>query len=355
MNIVIVVGLLSVLFAFLEWKINFRHGLKVAFIIIFVFLSIRYEYGNDYKSYLQGFNEIKNLTYTNILDNTNYFEPGWIILNLLFKPFGFFTMVIVLSFLNCLLYYRVIRNYVKPEHYWLAVFLYVFSTGIMLTQLSAMRQSLAISIFLFSIDYVNKKKIMIYIFCVFLAYLIHTSALILLPIYFFNSLSKKWNTILIFLFFVFLFVIQNQLKQYLYLLVSNNFERYEIYYDADNNLKIGFGVFYSFVLFILLLKSQNKVEQNQTIFYKLTILNFLFIPISFINPSLGRISMYFLPSIIVIYPLLFLNKKDKLLSFTLLVSLVIYIFFVFIVFFQSEIYKKDYTDYKTIFSLIGWM
>ena len=77
------VGLLAMFFAALPKK-NFRYGLEIAWLIIFVFLAIRYDFGNDYMGYWEDFNSLNSWAMFNV-DNDLHVEPGWQILCNIFK------------------------------------------------------------------------------------------------------------------------------------------------------------------------------------------------------------------------------------------------------------------------------
>jgi len=91
----IILGIFAVSFAFLAKYKNFRYGLEISFFLIFLFLALRYNFGNDYQSYFRCFNEITNSSKIdlNYMQYGRVIEPGWIILCWLFKPFGFYWLI----------------------------------------------------------------------------------------------------------------------------------------------------------------------------------------------------------------------------------------------------------------------
>ena len=192
------VAILNIFVVFFAYQARHKRTeffLKVSFGLIFLFLALRYNYGNDYSAYLKGFLEVNRVETIDYFDKYWHFDPGWIFLCRIFGPFGFFAMMAVLALFNCFVYYRFIRKYVPPAYYWFAVFFYVFNPYFMLVHSSAMRQSLAISLFIFSIDYIYKKDALRYFLCIGLAALFHTSALVLLPIYLLGVFDWKINKI----------------------------------------------------------------------------------------------------------------------------------------------------------------
>lgn len=357
MEIVILVGFLSVFCAFLEGKFKFKYGLLISFFIIFVFLALRYDYGNDYVNYLDGFNEINRTLRFDIFDKEIHFEPGWILLCKLFKPVGFFGFVAFLSLLNCMIYYRLIKRFVPANLYWLSVFLYVFATDYLLIQLSSMRQTLAILIFIYSIQYISEKKFLYYVCLILLASTFHNSALILLPLYFLGYAKFKMNKFyigIIFLLYILVFLSKDYLTPVINLLVSSfNEGNYQVY-DEEGVSGSGFGIILLSIFFILVLISSKKQTENNKIIYHLSIMYFILIPFGLIIMMLGRISMYFSVYLIVIYPLVFNSINNKFYKYAFLFLLFMITFTGFFGFFKSPIWIDKYEHYQTIFSVNGY-
>ena len=90
MLIPFIVGFIAVLLTCLTQQRQNGLGLKAAFVIIFIFLALRYDYGNDYIGYMNAFNALGS----NFAHRSTYmlWEPGWLLLNAFFQPFGFFKV-----------------------------------------------------------------------------------------------------------------------------------------------------------------------------------------------------------------------------------------------------------------------
>jgi hypothetical protein len=306
-------GFLAVFFAFLARYRNMRYGLTLSFLLIFLFLALRYQFGNDYNSYLGIFEEINSYASFNLFDKTIHVEPGWIVLCKLFKPLGFFAMVAVLALLNCIIYYRFIKSYLPVQYYWLAVFIYLFDPGFMLTHASAMRQSLTIAIFIFSIKYIFKKDAIRYILCIVIAWFFHSSALVLLPVYFLGLVNWKINKVtatIFFLLFLSLFVFSSSIMPYINQLVSVYFDQYEFYQDPGS-VGSGLGILYVSITFLLILYFDRFQDKETSLLFKIGIISFIFIPLSLLIQLIGRMGMYFKVSLIIAYPLIQMNLHKK--------------------------------------------
>lgn len=352
MTTVAILNIIVVLFAYLARYRRTKFGLKVSFFIIFLFLALRYDYGNDYSGYLRHFLTINQYAWIDYFGKSLHFEPGWTFLCRLFEPLGFFAMMAVLALFNCVVYYRFIKKYVPPAYYWFAVFLYVFTPGFMLVHSSAMRQSVAITLFIFSIDYLYKKDAIRYFLCVGLASLFHNSALILLPVYFLGLFNWKINEITaisIFSFFLVLFMFGELFKSYLCLFISAYFEKYEIY---QGGVEIGTGLglaFYS-ILFALVLYYERFQIREIALLFKIAMFGYFILPLGLLIIMIGRVGFYFYPTTLAVFPIILLNIKNPVPRKLILALLIFMTLYLFYKFFQSDTWSVAFGTYQTIFS-----
>jgi len=355
----ITVAVLNSVVVFLSFFARFKNWeflLKISFGLLFVFLALRYNYGNDYNGYLKDFMRLSFSDFTSY-SKTTHFELGWTFLCYLFRPFGakgFFAMTAVLALFNCVVYYRFIQRYVPPSYYWLAVFLYVFNPAFMLTHASAMRQSVAISLFLISIGFLHKKNVIGYFICIGLAVLFHLSALILLPVFLLGLFNWKINKAtaagLLSAYIVFIFM-GKVFKEPIANFISTYFERYAIY-NTQGGIEIGTGMgllFYT-VLFVLILWYGQYQTRENAIVFKLAVVSYLLLPVSLIILMLGRGTMYFQPATIVVMPVVFANIKNVLIRYAVMFALIAITLLSFYGFFHSKIWEKKFGTYQTIFS-----
>lgn len=347
---VITLNIIFILFAYISRYTYLKNGLKISFVLIFLFLALRYNYGNDYKSYFEGFITINQFKEIDFFDKSLHFEPGWIILCRLFKSIGFFAMVASLALFTCIVYYNFIKKYVPVKYYWFATFIYVFNPLFMLTQISAMRQSLAITLFIISIDYIYKKKIILYILCIGIASLIHTSALLLLPAYllaYYNGKINKLSIIIYFSIFIMLFVFIESLAPFINRFIGNYFSQYEVYTDPGV-VGSGLGIIYSALLLILLLSYDRFQNKKTSIIFKIAIISFMFIPLSINIQLIGRIVMYFGTATIIAYPIILMNLKKTVYKIIFVTTLMFITTFQFFQFFYSDVWKDAFGTYQTI-------
>jgi hypothetical protein len=351
----IIIGIISV-FLSLPWHKKPNTGLKISFAFIFIFLGLRYNFGRDYEAYFKGFIEINTNASITLYDYILLAEPGWYLLNKLFQPVGFYGMTLFFALFNSFAYYKFIKRYVPTNYYWLAVFLYIFSTGLLLTQASAMRQTLAINLFLMGIPFIENKSPIKYFLCLIVAASIHQSALILLPIYILSIANWKINNIvgiIIFSTYIILNVFGKLVLPNLNQFIFIYFNRYNEYTLVDNEIKFGTGlgfIYTSLIFFfvILLEKRQNKVS---SLLFKISILYFIIVALSMVSPLIGRVGMYFQTILIIaVVPLILISINRKKLRFIFLLSFFIYTIYDFYNFFNDPYIYKYYGTYHTFFS-----
>lgn len=354
MGVVILLGLFAMFFALMEGTGQIKYGLKISFGLIFLFLALRFNYGSDYKNYLALFQEINTYNKINFFTNSFRVEPGWIFLNWICKPIGFFGMTAVLALFNCTIYYRFIKKYVPTNYYWFSIFLYIFNPVFMLTHSTAMRQSIAIIIFIFSIDYIYKKNAIRYLLCIGAAALFHASALILLPVYllrFFNQNINKKTAVIIFSIFLSIFIFNDFFNFNINQFIVIFFKQYKIYGEHEiGKMGTGLGIAFNIFLFLLVLYYEKFQVNESSFIFKISILYFLIIPFLFIIDLVGRIGMYFNPVTIAVYPLILIKMKDTLLRTIILITLIIFTIFTFFQFFYSPLWHSSFMKYQTIFS-----
>jgi hypothetical protein len=318
-----------------------------------VFLALRYDFGNDYGGYLQAFLEIRDTPPLEAFGNPNRFEIGWLYVNWWFRYVGFSSMIAALALLNCIVYYRLLTRYAPPKLYWLGVFLYVFTPEFMLIQASAMRQSVAILLFVFSIDYIHQRKPYHYALCMALAACFHITAIVLVPMYLLGS--RMWKPrmamrIGIIGTFVALILFGQVFSPYVKQFVSNYFPKFELYQDAGS-VGTGLGFVYFFAMLVLFLYIEPSQKGGRALLLRLGAIWCMLAPITFILSLLARVGMYLAPAALVAYPVVAMNLRWPIIRAVFLTVLCVFTIYSYVQFFSSETWTAGYGTYQTIFSV----
>lgn len=163
--------------------------LRIAFIIIFIILCIREPF-SDLEGYISSFYRLNISGFDEIIKSR--LEPAYKILIVIIGKIWLnerFYMFAV-DFISCLGPYYFIKKYSK--NYLLSILLFI-AIGTYRMNFYLIRQAIAVSLLLFSIKYVENKKIIPFTLLVMLAGLFHKSALIFIVLYFMcnNRLEKN--------------------------------------------------------------------------------------------------------------------------------------------------------------------
>lgn len=359
--------ILAVLFCLTDRNKPYRKfgGLETAFIILGIFLSIRYEFGNDYNAYLNNFKEFSSYSFgLTELDKWASLqargEYGFVILNKIFEPVGFFGFIIFLSIFSLFALYRIIKKYVPTNWYWLAVTILAFNPSFLIVGIAgAIRQWIAVTIFVLSFDLIRRKKIIPFIVTMLIASTIHTTALAIIPFFliiFFNvdKFSKTKVAILSFIVVLWFIIIpQVGYELFLPLFQDENMEYYTGYMSADTGYNI-FGISSLLVIGIpfLCLSQINRMDNDLRLMCLIVMCSILFIPMVSVNTMIGRLAWYFSIFSIVVYPktMEILSQRGKtLLVKIVVVALLVYYVYLFIAHFLDPLWYDTSYHFHTIF------
>lgn len=353
MEVVIITNLFATLFAFLESKKTLKNGLIISFILLFFFLSFRYNFGNDYGSYLKMFEEISNGTIKIDFENSVAIEAGWVYLCQFFKPFGFSFMIAFLALLNCIVIYNFVKKYVPVKYYWLSIFIYLFNPFLFLVESSAMRQTTALLLFLYSITFIINRNFLKFAGIIIIASLFHKSALILFLTYFIASPTIITKKIVFIYFSVFIFtflfgeIIFNTIGPYLDLY----FDKYNVYTNNIESSKFGSGFGFLFLIFFFVSLLYNSIGEigKSAVIFKIGILYYAIYPFGIYLQAFGRFQMYYEPFLVAAMPLVLTKINNPLHNKIFIFLILFYYLYMFLDFFNTPLWSS-FNEYKTIFS-----
>lgn len=374
MSVAITVSLFAVILAYFG-KYDVK-GLFFAFFVIFVFQALRFDYGPDYMEYLAMFKEINgNIvslgSISSLYDITRGHEIGWVIINILCKPIGFFGLIIVLAAFENWVIYSFVKKYVPHNMYWVAVACYALSSTLFLiSACSMLRQWLAIILFLIAFQYIEKRDPLKYCLIIAVAITIHTSAFILLPFYFVTKIPQikaipfKLLAVFILFYIVWVYFAPQLLSDNIVSLLSlESFEHYSGHLEYEANVvksnllgRINTIISLYVVPFIVVLSipNLNKVSQHITVVY---LFSLLFLPLVSVVHLIDRLGYYFLVFSICAIPLalnVYQQKKNanRIIVYGIFIVYALFTIRSFLSLPSSEIWSS-FQEYETIFS-VNW-
>lgn len=277
--------------------------------VILIFMMIRSDYYGDGKAYREIFN------YIHSFGTMEDVEPLYIWINKLLPNYG--MVIVITSLFYVLAIYFVLSRVLTYEQRELALLVMVLHPYILMIDMSAIRQSIAIALILVGVYIANEYKSLFFIpFCL-IAALFHKSAIILLPIVFLLgkrhfTAKVKWAILCGTAFFL---VAPNKLFQLIETVLASvklNTANY-LYYLYNGNKNSGLAVALSLIIMIFLMLCGNVVEEKKSIYVKLSILAMVFEALQGRVQQFGRIGMYFLPFLMLSLPMI-LKKEPQTLE-----------------------------------------
>lgn len=351
MLVVTAINIIVVSMAYYARIDKYRYLLGWAFALLGIIFGLRYGYGNDYFSYKYIFDH--GYPERGLAENV---EPGWYLFNKLFQPFGYSTMVFVLTCIEQFLIYKLIRRHVPPQWYWFAVFIYVFYWFYMLIGLSMMRQFLVEIIGLYAMEFAIKKRMIPFLFLVLVGFTIHKAAILIFPFYFLPYLKtpRWWFS---FIVFVVIFLVLNRMEmiiEQIIVLIQGTGTKYADSYLYDEQLeeeyKMGLKTILPFIIyFIFFVRNIRYLSYDNKAYSWQIVFGLFFVPFGLISPWAFRVVWIFSIAEILILPLLIYNERIPLLKYSLLMLYIVSILLQYMAFFSSETYGPSYNNFKTIF------
>lgn len=171
----IFLGLLSIYDSFSNKIKERKHLIFYILLYLIFFDGLRFETGTDWKSYYNYFyygtaEEIYEIGFKQFI----------YVIKLLTNNYSIFLLIY-----SSIYYYFVFFKLSQKNNYNIITIFLLYSS--LTPMLGAMRQFLALSIIVYSINYIFKKKFYKFILCILIASLFHSSAWLFLPAYYLNK------------------------------------------------------------------------------------------------------------------------------------------------------------------------
>lgn len=297
------------------------------FAILVFFAGFRWDVGIDWFNYMELFDLENGVGF-----DSDWMEGGNVWLSSLLYLCGFIDAgyyLWVAAFITLFFIFWSIKEY-SPAPILSAILLVCLGTYFDL--LNGVRQYIAISIIVFSWQFIFKKQLTRYILAVILAGLFHASAFIMLPVYFIYKLrfNKNWLIILALLAFVLSFFIGPFVVQ-----IAQYAGRYEFYSQSDFALALNplsmLRVIFPFSILVIISWNYNKLSQNlmERVMTNLAVVS-IFITLLFPGVTLMiRVGFYFSLSFIFVIPMLckyFSKTNASLLKWYSIIYGIVYVY-----------------------------
>lgn len=265
---------------------------------------------------------------------------------------NYFSLIAVTSIFFIYTVYFLINKTLKISQYWFAILLLLINPYVFLINLSGIRQSIALCFFVYAVYFAAKRKPFIYMLFVFIALGFHSSAIVLLPVYFLlneNKINTKRIIETIIIVGILLFT---PLWDTLINFIIQYFPKYVHYVQNAGQNSIPATMVAGF-FFIFILLNINKLEGKEIIIGKLALISTIVSLLAFRLSMITRIGMYFDLFMIIAIPLILPKIKIRL-SREVLFILVIGIFVLRYISFFSDPLWGSFAEYQSILTVPVW-
>lgn len=367
MFVVTLTNILALFLTILDSSKILKNGMKYGFIIVTVIAAIRYDYGNDYMSYMRDFDRVGMYSLSYILEfqeqlqysDAVFKDLGAVLLFRLFNPLGFFFFAGLISSIQGCIYYQFIKENVRREYYWIAIFLYLFQFEFYLLPMSMIRQGLSIALFVWAWHFVREKKIFIPVLLSLLSISIHKSAVIFIPFLIISYIplkNGKITSISLLICLAIMFLSSSLINSILDKMTE--VEAFAIYfksYEGDSTESIGLIrkilAFVPFLMAVNYIRNEKATIINRTL-VMLSTIGTLILPFTSIIALISRLCYYFNIFMIGAIPISIWIIKGKIKRYSLILLILASTAYQYYDMFFHSIFSDSFIEYHTIFSIL---
>lgn len=333
LTLAIVVALFTELSIKTKTRILSFLSFLIAILIPSFFFAVRNGIGTDFYAYLAIFERAKYSTESRI-------EWGYYTVNSIIAKFGgslevVFFIVAIIMFTFVFLALRENRQFISPGLGMLVFMLLFYQMSF-----NVSRQVVAMTILLFSIKYIESRRLIKFSIFILIASSFHISSIVFIPIYFlYNILMENKKRIYKYILYVFILIFVFSLDKVLLPILSkfNELEYYQKYLEAGNtNADFGFLIrnLPFIILGIYLFKKIGFNHKKFNLYYSIFIMSILLKFTSFVGAEyISRISWAYEIALVILIPYavkLLNRRKEIYLSWFLICYVLIYWWYVYI-------------------------
>lgn len=351
--------LIVIICSFLASREKINKKLKMIIYVLMLFslillAGLRWKVGTDFMTYYYLTDKIFTVDIFKLLMSESYstipLEKGFCLfvwlLGLIYKnpQFVFF----IISTITIILIVNTLKKY--SDSFPISMYLYI-TTMVYYSAFNGLRQWLACAIIFWAIKYIYENKKIKYILLTLIAATLHSSILIMIPIYF--IIQKKKNNRFNFIFLIIAIIISFSLVP-IFNKINVFFEntKYEKYLtvnpldDGVNILRILVAVI-PVVITTIYYKKLTKDDDKASILINLSLINAMFYIIAFNNTYFARFNIYFEPYNLLLYPKIINLIKNKNQKY-LMIFMIAILFFAYMVLLLPK--ESNLLPYRTIFN-----
>lgn len=165
-----------------------------AFSLLFLFIGLRGHLYSDFINYFPFYESLPTISHLHSSTMAQYlFEPGFVIYSSVIKSLGadYFTWVAIGTLIDLIVFRRFFQRYTDST---ILPFLFFMAYNGLIIEFNLYRNAKAMDLFLLSIPYLERRRVMPYMLLNILGTTFHISSLIYIPLYF--LLHRRMNSII---------------------------------------------------------------------------------------------------------------------------------------------------------------
>lgn len=279
--------------------------LSFSFLLIGLFMGLRYDYGLDYWNYYELF-ELQRV----------YYHPEEFLFWKFFFAFPkYYQFILVKSLLLAGMLYYMVRKYVPHKYYSLFILFFMTNGSLIYTMITAERTCMGAMLLWIGLEffYFRQKRIPLLIGTIIVSSFFHTILLSMLLIPFVDAIYKRQSGVII-IFLIMALILGMVITPLLFSYVTSEFEAFSAYehygegrFGSANLLGTLFKGLLLLPMYIILMPVKKMSKDG--IYVKFTVLTLCYFSVYFTGlESDGRIGMILLPFFVI----LMLQRADML-------------------------------------------
>ncbi len=337
-------------------KKEYLWRLIISFIPLFIFAAFRVNFGYDYEAYQEIFDIVHAHPgqYEDIRE-----EIGYLKLNEWLPTFR--SLIIVTSLFTCCAYIFLFYKVIPANYAWLAVLLMFFAGDkAIFFMFSGIRNAISISILIFTLPLLEKRKLLPFVVCMLIAALFHKTAYIYFPMAYLVCSNKDITRREIFVWvgvFCFFFVFSHMsIMRQVEMVVNSIFDdgRYESYIDlinevGDNNGILGrIAMIMTFIPALIFARS-NSFSPQCNVIMRLGLMYIMSMAMAGLSM---RAPQHFIMFFVAMAVYIFANSRNTLFKYGYTIFVVAYLAYAFfVVYCGSPTFPYDVYE-STLFGII---
>ena len=261
------------------------------------------------------------------------YEPGFIII--LKELYKISTnpqfMIIITAFITNALIILTLRRYSSNISKSLMIFMYITS-GTYISTMNGLRQYLAAAIIFYFSFLIEKKKFIKYFSICLVVSSIHSSVLIMIPIYFMIN-TEIWSKKIFILIgtFIITMIFFNPIINYLFEVIGGKFGGYKDFNEGGANIIRIMAISVPTVLAFITRKEFDKKKINERLFVNMSLINLFIMIVSLNNWIFARFAIYVGLYNLILLPYIlennFLKKEKRLIKYIFIICYLIFFWY----------------------------